>query len=48
VLEDPDVIGRVLTVWQDRDNRPPPAPLGPTRDELLAILATKAEAAIDA
>jgi hypothetical protein len=48
VLEDPDVIGRVLTVWQDRDNRPAPPPLGPTRDELLGILATKAEAVIDA
>lgn len=35
---DPDVSGRILAVWQDRDNRPPEPVLGPPRDELLAAL----------
>ncbi|HUP87592.1 MAG TPA: tryptophan 7-halogenase [Acidimicrobiales bacterium] len=38
ILRDPDVIGRVLTVWQDRDNREEPPPAGPDRDALLALL----------
>lgn len=38
ILRDPEVIGRILTVWQDRANREePPAP-GPERDALLALL----------
>jgi 2-polyprenyl-6-methoxyphenol hydroxylase-like FAD-dependent oxidoreductase len=38
LLRDSDVIGRVLQVWQDRDNRPPEPVLGPPRDEMLAVL----------
>ena len=38
ILRDPDVIGRVLTVWQDRANREEPPPAGPDREELLARL----------
>jgi 2-polyprenyl-6-methoxyphenol hydroxylase-like FAD-dependent oxidoreductase len=39
MMTDPDVQARVLQVWQDRDTRPPEAPLGPrTRDDLLATL----------
>jgi hypothetical protein len=38
LLRDPDVIGRVLNAYQDRDNRPPEPVLGPPRDELLAQL----------
>ena len=38
IMRDPDVLTRVLTVWQDRDNRPPPAPLGPDRETLLSVL----------
>ena len=29
MVKDPDVGARVLTVWQDRDNRPPEPALGP-------------------
>jgi 2-polyprenyl-6-methoxyphenol hydroxylase-like FAD-dependent oxidoreductase len=39
LLQDPDVIGRVLNAYQDRENRPPEPVLGPPRDELLAQLA---------
>jgi 2-polyprenyl-6-methoxyphenol hydroxylase-like FAD-dependent oxidoreductase len=39
LMQDPDVLGRVMAVWQERDQRPPEAPLGPGRDELLALLA---------
>lgn len=38
ILRDPEVIGRVLTVWQDRANREDPPPAGPDRDGLLALL----------
>ena len=38
LMNDADVIGRVLTVFQDRDNREPPPPLGPPRDEMLERL----------
>jgi hypothetical protein len=31
LITDADVAGRVLAVWQDRDNRPPEVPLGPPR-----------------
>ncbi len=34
-----DVIGRVMTVFQDRDQRPPEEPLGPNRAALLELLA---------
>jgi thioredoxin reductase len=43
LLEDPDslmtnmdVIGRVMTVYQDRENRAPEPSLGPDRDGLIA------------
>lgn len=40
IVKDPDVGARVLTVWQDRDNRPPEPALGPKRRaDLLALLA---------
>jgi 2-polyprenyl-6-methoxyphenol hydroxylase-like FAD-dependent oxidoreductase len=42
LMNDADVIGRVLTVFQDRDNRPPPPPLGPPRAEMLEQLDTAA------
>jgi 2-polyprenyl-6-methoxyphenol hydroxylase-like FAD-dependent oxidoreductase len=38
ILQDGDVLARVLTVWQDRANRPEPEPLGPDRGDLLAQL----------
>lgn len=38
ILRDPDVIGRILTVWQDRANREDPPPIGPDRAALLALL----------
>ncbi|HEX2062973.1 MAG TPA: FAD-dependent oxidoreductase [Acidimicrobiales bacterium] len=44
LTRDPEVVARVLTVWQDRDSRPPPEPLGPGRDELLRRLAEGAAA----
>jgi 2-polyprenyl-6-methoxyphenol hydroxylase-like FAD-dependent oxidoreductase len=40
MVKDPDVGARVLTVWQDRDNRPPEPALGPnSRADLLALIA---------
>jgi 2-polyprenyl-6-methoxyphenol hydroxylase-like FAD-dependent oxidoreductase len=39
LMSDADVIGRVLTVFQDRENREPPPPLGPPRHEMLERLA---------
>jgi flavin-dependent dehydrogenase len=38
LLADGDLVGRVLGVFQDRDNRPPEPPLGPPRREMLAHL----------
>lgn len=39
LLTDPELIGRVMEHYQNRDvNREPEAPLGPPRDELLATL----------
>ena len=40
LLQDPEVIGRVLTVWQDRANHPPVEPIGPDREALLELLAS--------
>jgi 2-polyprenyl-6-methoxyphenol hydroxylase-like FAD-dependent oxidoreductase len=41
MIKDPDVGARVLTVWQDRDNRPPEPALGPKRRaDLLALIAS--------
>ena len=39
MVKDPDVAARVLAVWQDRDNRPPEAALGPRRRaELISLI----------
>jgi 2-polyprenyl-6-methoxyphenol hydroxylase-like FAD-dependent oxidoreductase len=38
LIADPEVVGRVMTAYQERDQRPPEPPLGPPRDELLAEL----------
>jgi hypothetical protein len=39
MAQDPDVNRRVLEVWQDRDNRPPEAPLGPKhRKDFLDLI----------
>ncbi len=38
LLRDTEVIGRVMNVYQDRDQRPPEPKLGVERDELLALL----------
>ncbi len=39
LLTDMDVIGRVMQAYQDRDQRPPEAPLGPGRTEMMKALA---------
>ncbi|MCB0951423.1 MAG: hypothetical protein KDB13_01580 [Microthrixaceae bacterium] len=41
LMTDSDVIGRVMAVYQDRDNRAPEPALGPTREELLECLAQR-------
>jgi 2-polyprenyl-6-methoxyphenol hydroxylase-like FAD-dependent oxidoreductase len=38
LLTDPDVMARVLAVYQDRENRPPEPVLGPRRAEMLELL----------
>ncbi|HPU38323.1 MAG TPA: FAD-dependent oxidoreductase [Microthrixaceae bacterium] len=38
LMNDPDVIGRVMAVYQDRDNRPPELALGPDRAGFLAAI----------
>jgi 2-polyprenyl-6-methoxyphenol hydroxylase-like FAD-dependent oxidoreductase len=38
LMSDPDLMARVLTVYQDRDQRPPDPALGPERPELMALL----------
>lgn len=38
IMQNPDVLGRVLAVWQQRADRPPPPPLGPDRAGMLRIL----------
>ena len=41
LVDDADVNARVLAVWNDRDQRPPEPPLGPsTRKELLDAIAS--------
>jgi 2-polyprenyl-6-methoxyphenol hydroxylase-like FAD-dependent oxidoreductase len=39
LMNDADVIGRVMAVFSQRDERPPEAPLGPDRAELLSLTA---------
>jgi 2-polyprenyl-6-methoxyphenol hydroxylase-like FAD-dependent oxidoreductase len=43
LMADPDLMARVLAVYQARDQRPPDPPLGPDRDELLAVLGVAAK-----
>ena len=38
VMANPDVISRVMAAYAERDARPPEAPLGPPRHELIATL----------
>jgi 2-polyprenyl-6-methoxyphenol hydroxylase-like FAD-dependent oxidoreductase len=38
LMADMDVLARVMTVFQDRDHRPPEPPMGPSRSALLAAL----------
>ncbi|MDQ3569809.1 MAG: FAD-dependent oxidoreductase [Actinomycetota bacterium] len=44
IMADAEVVSRVLAVWQERDQRPPPPALGPDREEMLRILARTAAA----
>jgi hypothetical protein len=37
-MKDADVVGRVMTVYAARDERPPESPLGPGRDDVLALV----------
>ena len=39
LLQNSEVMGRVLAVWQARGERPDPPPEGPTHDEMVRILA---------
>jgi hypothetical protein len=43
LLQDSDVMGRVLAVWQARGERPDPPPEGPTHDQMLRILASSSQ-----
>lgn len=38
VMTDPDLMARVMTVYQDRENRPAPPALGPARDAMLEAI----------
>lgn len=40
IMNDPQVVKRVLAAWQERETRPPSESLGPEREELLGILAS--------
>jgi hypothetical protein len=42
MMQNPDVVARVMAVWQDRDNRPPPERVGPRRAEFMAAIADAA------
>jgi 2-polyprenyl-6-methoxyphenol hydroxylase-like FAD-dependent oxidoreductase len=42
LMANADVVGRVMASWQARDTRPPEPPLGPARDEMLALLGLSA------
>jgi 2-polyprenyl-6-methoxyphenol hydroxylase-like FAD-dependent oxidoreductase len=44
LMANPDVVGRVMATWQTRDSRPPELPLGPDRDEMIALLAASTAA----
>jgi hypothetical protein len=38
LMTNPDLIGKVMEAYQNRENRAPEPPLGPPREELLAAL----------
>ncbi len=40
LLSDGDILQRVMKVWNERDEREPEAPLGPTREEFLQAVAS--------
>ncbi len=42
LMSDGDIVTRVMTYYQDRDNRAPEEPLGPDRETLLAALGSAA------
>lgn len=42
LLGDPELLRRVMEVWNERETREPDAPLGPTREELLTALGLEA------
>jgi hypothetical protein len=37
-MRDPDLVGRVLAAWRERDQRPVFEAQGPERSEMLALL----------
>jgi flavin-dependent dehydrogenase len=42
LMTNPELIGKVMEAYQDRENREPEPPLGPDREELLAALGLEA------
>ena len=42
LMTNPELIGKVMEAYQDRENREPEPPLGPPREELLAALGLQA------
>lgn len=38
LMQNTDVAGRIWKAWEERDQRPPPAPDGPTRAEMLTAI----------
>jgi hypothetical protein len=38
LMKDAEVIGRVMSVYATRDERPPESPMGPPRDQVMALL----------
>lgn len=38
LMGDPDLVGRVMSVYAARDERPPEPPMGPPRERVLALL----------
>jgi 2-polyprenyl-6-methoxyphenol hydroxylase-like FAD-dependent oxidoreductase len=39
MMTDPEVVGRVLAAWREREQRPAPEPQGPERGAMLEVLA---------
>jgi len=42
MMQDPDIVARVMAVWQDRENRPRPERVAPRRAEFIAAIADAA------